>query len=173
MKHPEVRPLGDDPADWEGDLPEPDARPGERWLIEFSPDDPKDAPAKWVKDFAADDGVEEEDDDDSVAYGITGNFNSWQPQTMDSGSVAGQHVATVSVPNSGSLEFHFLREPAHEGGGLPLCPATAKCTRKTMSIQGPAKGLTNAWAITAAPGTEYRIELMVVNKKFSVVWFKS
>lgn len=169
MKHPEVRPIGDDPDDWECDLPDADARPGEKWTIEFSPDDPMNAPIKWVKDYAPDCGGEDEEEDEDVSYSITGTFNSWVAQTMDVGSVPGHHTTKVAVPANRMLEFNFLRDPDK----LSICPSIAKCSKKIASVEGPAAGLTNTWIINAEPGVEYQIELMMVGKKYSVVWFKA
>lgn len=166
MKPPEVRPIGDDPDDWESDFPDADARPGERWMISFSPDDPPNAAIKWVKDYAPD--VTEEEDD--ASFSILGNFNAWIEEPMLPGSVPGQGMALVTVPDSGILEFRFLKEGDVD---QVIGPAVPDCTRKNTPILGPTKGLTNSWIIAAAPHTQFQIELMSVGGKYSVVWLKA
>lgn len=169
MKHPEVRPIGDDPEDWECDLPDADAKPGEAWTIEFNASDPKNAPVRWVKDYSVEDAVEDDGDEaDDGSHSITGNFDNWDPKVMESGVVPGQYIYTATVPASGVLEFYFLKDP----NSLAICPATPQCTRKTTPIEGPTAGLTNSWAIRAEPNTKYQIELLLVNRKYSLVWLK-
>jgi len=168
MRPAEVRPIGDDPADWEADLPDADAKPGDRWMICFSPDDPPDAPIKWVKDYAVDGGVEDEED---TMFAITGNFNGWATEAMDAGDqVAGQFVATAAVPASGALEFRFLKnaDPAQV-----ICPASPLCTRKSAPIYGPGDKLSNAWVISAEPRSTFRIELMAIGGQYAVVWLRA
>jgi len=168
MRQPEVRPIGDDPDDWESDWPDADAKPGERWMITFTSDDPKDAAIKWVKDFSVD-AVEE--DEDEVTFAIAGNFNGWDAEPMESGSTPGQGVTTVIIPEGGQLEFYLMRDCDPDQA---IYPRLAKCTRKSEQILGPGKmGETrHCWVIEAEVGTEFQVEVLCVDGRYSVLWLK-
>merc|ERR1711920_50533 len=166
MAPPEVRPVGDDPDEWESDLFEADMKPGDKYVITMKSDDPKDIPLKWVKKESAAD--EEEEDDDDVAYCITGNFNSWEDDRMMPGDAKGQHMVTVIVPEDGVMEFRFLKDGDTD---LVIGPEKPQCTKKTAKVIGPKAGLTNSWLVKAEPDTEIQVELMALKGKYSVLWF--
>jgi len=164
MAPAEVRVTGKDPDEWEADFPDPRCKRGDKFTIQLSPDDPKDKPAKWEK-------VEEEepddDEDSSTYYIITGNFNGWSDDRMIPGEVDGVFGATVTVPDSGILQFRFMQD------GEPdrvLCPETQDCARRTAPILGPGKDLDNKWSVPAPPGREVRIELLAKRGRKSVTW---
>lgn len=168
MSAAEVRPIGDNPDEWESDLPEADAKPGTKYTIVINREDPIDAPIKWVKSDDADEVV----DDDDTFFAITGNFNGWEDDRMAPGDAAGQHSCVVTLPDDGILEFRFLREGDTD---QVIAPQVPNCTRKSAPIEGPKKELTNTWTIRGEPGDEkeYQIELMSMNGKYSVVWFEA
>jgi len=165
MSWPEVRPIGDDPNDWETDGLEMNAKPNEKYTITFNSDDPPDTAVRWDK---IQDTVDEEEDED-MFYAITGNFNAWESDRMSPGDLPGQHVANVVVPDSGSLEFRFLQE---DDEAKVICPKTPKCTRKTEEIIGPTESGTNTWVVVEEPDTELQVELFVMKGRRGVVWFK-
>mmetsp|Transcript_126995 Transcript_126995/g.284038 ORF Transcript_126995/g.284038 Transcript_126995/m.284038 type:complete len:940 (-) Transcript_126995:62-2881(-) len=164
MAPPEVRPIGDDPSEWESDLPDDVNKPGDIYHLIINDQDPVDAPIKWVKTEAAD-----EDEDDESFYDITGNFNGWESDRMSPGEAIGQFQTTATVPSNGMLEFRFLRDGDSEE---VLAPEVANCTRKTAPIIGPKSGLTTSWVIKADPDTEFQIELCVIKGRRGVLWFK-
>mmetsp|Transcript_21376 Transcript_21376/g.45523 ORF Transcript_21376/g.45523 Transcript_21376/m.45523 type:complete len:941 (-) Transcript_21376:71-2893(-) len=165
MAPPEVRPIGDNPDEWDHDMPDLDAKPGDLFFVSVNETDPKDAPLKWEKQ----EGPDMDDDADDVFFSITGNFNAWEDDRMAPGDVPGQNVATVTVPSSGVLEFRFLKEGDSE---MVIAPEMASCTKKICKIKGPTAGLSTSWCISADPDTEYQVELFNMNGKYSVLWFK-
>jgi len=165
MAPPEVRPVGDNPDEWESDLPEADVKPGDQYVIRFSSDDPPDAPLKWEKK----EGYEEAEEDDDAFFSITGNFNGWEDDRMAPGDVPGQNITTVTVPAGGVLEFRFLKDGDTE---KVVCPEVPNCTRKCAPIIGPEAGLSNSWLVHEAEDTEIQVEILSLNGKFSVLWFK-
>jgi len=165
MALPEVRPIGDNPADWEADLPDADVRPGDVYRIYISSEDPEDAPLRWIRESRApDDSVE-----DSTFYAITGNFNDWQETPMEAGEAPGQHAATVEVPGSGRLEFRFLKDA---DPGQAIGPEVPNCSKKLVPLVGPKAGLTHTWVLDADPGTDFRIEFCAVKGSMGVMWFR-
>jgi 3-oxoacyl-(acyl-carrier-protein) synthase len=164
MAPPEVRPVGDDPDEWESDLPEADMKPGDKYVITMKSDDPKDATLKWVKQESAPD---EEEDEEEATYCITGNFNAWEDDRMMPGDAPGQHIVNALVPEEGVLEFRFLKDGDPD---LVICPDREKCTKKTAKVVGPKEGLTNSWIITAKPDMEVQIELMALKGRYTVLW---
>lgn len=166
MAPPEVRPVGDNPDEWESDLPDPDVKPGDKFVIRFASDDPPDAPLKWEKM----DALDEADDDDDAYFAITGNFNGWEDDRMAPGDVPGQNVTTVTVPAGGVLEFRFLKDGDAD---MVVCPDIPMCSRKCAPILGPTVGLTNSWVIREEEDTEIQIEILSLKGKYSVLWFKA
>jgi len=171
---PEVRIIGDNPDDWEWDQPDTRGlKSGDVWCVSLSPDDNKDDPIVWKKMEML------EDNDEDEFYVITGNFDGWSEDRMESSDgigvrmepsdVPGVHVITIAVPSSGSLEFRFLKNGDPE---QVLAPASSNCTRKTELIQGPESGLTNSWLVRAEPGSELHVELLALGKEKSVIWLK-
>mmetsp|Transcript_30512 Transcript_30512/g.65708 ORF Transcript_30512/g.65708 Transcript_30512/m.65708 type:complete len:960 (+) Transcript_30512:75-2954(+) len=163
---PEVRVMGSNPDDWEADFPDwrhVDRRT--RFQVSMGPDDVG-QPLRYepILDIDVDDG---EGLDSEVGYAITGNFNAWGQESMVPGEVPGQHVFLAEVPASGRLEWRFIKD------GDPdqvLSPAIPDCTKRTAEIKGPAKGLLNNWVVTAQPGSEIRIELLISEGRQSVFW---
>lgn len=165
MKPAEVRPIGDDPNDWESDLPGVGTKAGEQWVIRFTADDPADAPIRWEKDYCA---PVESGDSESATYSIVGNFSDWNAEDMDI-TDGGHFVATAAVPASGSLEFRFLKD------GTPdqvICPESAGCLRKTAPIYGPGSELSHSWCIPGEPGQRFRIELSCFGGRYAVLWLR-
>jgi len=161
---PEVRAIGDDPADWETDGPDFDAAVNDRYTITFSSADPPDMPAKWDKAEAA-----APVDDDDVFFAITGNFNGWESDRMSPGTVPHHHVATATVPDNGVLEFRFLQ---NDDTDEVVGPKIANCTRMSAPIMGPKRDVTNSWVINAEPGTDFQIELLMSSSQRGVVWIR-
>jgi len=163
MPPPEVRAVGNNPADWEADIPDFDALPNDKYLITFRGDDPPDLPVRWIKQESMDIA------DDDAFFTITGNFNAWESDRMSPGNVPNSHVATVTVPDNGALEFRFLQD---DEADQVVCPSVPRCTRMSETIIGPKADLTNTWVINATPGQEFQVELLVMKDKRGVVWFK-
>eukprot|EP00747_Dinoflagellata_sp_TGD_P162612 gnl/TRDRNA2_/TRDRNA2_180392_c0_seq1.p1 gnl/TRDRNA2_/TRDRNA2_180392_c0~~gnl/TRDRNA2_/TRDRNA2_180392_c0_seq1.p1 ORF type:complete len:954 (-),score=214.32 gnl/TRDRNA2_/TRDRNA2_180392_c0_seq1:100-2961(-) len=162
MSPPEVRVIGSSPDEWECDIPDADSKPTDKWTIAFDPDDPPDVPISWSKEDA-----DPDDDDDNMSYSIVGNFNDWQSEMMEVGEVPCLNVAIVEVPNSGVVEFRFLKQGEPD---LVMAPAFDKCNKKAAPIIGPKKDLTNSWCIRGEPGSEMKIELLVSRDLRSVMW---
>lgn len=165
MSAAEVRVLGDNPGDWEADLPGADHKPGDSYSIFISSEDALDAPIRWVKEEKP-----SEDEEEDAAFSIVGNFNSWEEDRMAPGDIPGQHVTNVTVPSEGVLEFRFLKD-----GDVDKCigPSVPKCPRKTTPITGPEKGLTNTWLVKMEADTEVQIELLCIGGRYSIVWLKA
>jgi len=167
MAPPEVRPIGDNPDEWESDLPDADVRPGDQFIVRFSSEDPPDAPIRWERGPTTAEAEEEEDDD--AFFSITGNFNGWEEDRMAPGDVPGQYVTTATIPAGGVLEFRFLKD------GDPdkiICPEVPHCSRRTAPILGPEKGLSHSWAVRGEASTEIQVEILMHKRSFSVLWFK-
>lgn len=161
MSPAEIRPVGNNPDDWEADLPEANPKAGDIYSIIMRPDDPMDEPIKWVK---IRDATEERESIDE-AYAITGNFNNWQHDLLSPGA-SGQYTMTAFVPNDGILEFQFLKMP----GALVIAPEKDKCSEKTGKITGPEEGLTTCWSVKAAANSCMRIQLLCLKQIYSVLW---
>mmetsp|Transcript_141898 Transcript_141898/g.441157 ORF Transcript_141898/g.441157 Transcript_141898/m.441157 type:complete len:452 (-) Transcript_141898:57-1412(-) len=167
MAPPEVRPLGDNPDEWESDLPAADVKPGDKFVVRFASDDPADAPIRWERQEAVGDA---DDDDEDAFFAITGNFNGWEDDRMAPGDVPGQHVTTVTVPAGGVLEFRFLRDGDPE---KVVCPGAPNCSRRCAPVIGPEAGLTNSWVVREEEDTEVQVEVLCLKGKHSVLWFKA
>jgi len=163
MGHAEVRVVGKNPDEWEADFPDPvSCKKGAKFKIELNAEDAKGTPARWEMV-----DCEQDEDDPDDYYSITGNFNDWSDDRMAPGDVDGLHTITVEVPESGSLEFRFLKEGDSE---KVLCPSMPICSRKTDPIMGPGKDLSNKWVIHAKPEKEVKIELFVKRGTKSLMW---
>ena len=159
MSPAEIRPVGNNPDDWEADLPEANPKAGDIYSIIMRPDDPMDEPIKWVK---VRDETEEREMEEF--YTITGNFNNWQQDSMAPG-VSGQYTMMVFVPSDGVLEWRFLKN-----GVLAIAPEKDKTPEKTAKISGPQEGLTTCWSVKAAANSCMRIELLCLKHIYSVLW---
>lgn len=163
---PEVRVLGKDPEEWDADFPDlRTLKPGAKISVTLNKDDDLEDKLKWE---VVNDGPDESEagEDDSF-YAICGNFNEWEDDRMAAGDVPGQHTITIEVPDSGILEFRFFKDGEKD---QVLAPASEDCDRKTETIKGPAKGLTNKWVVRSRAGSEIRIELFVKGNMKSVLW---
>lgn len=163
---PEVRPVGSNPEDWDSDYPAADAKAGDRYTVTVRQEDTLDTPIRWVRDMP--DAPEEEAEEEET-YEITGNFNDWESDRMITGLVPGSFTTTVVVPDSGVLEFRFLRD-----GDIMqvLAPETAICSRRSARVLGPDSGLTNKWSVQAEPESEIEVQLLVTKDCKSVMWMK-
>jgi len=163
MPPPEVRVIGDNPDDWDSDLPLADVKPGDKYTIYFSSEDPKETPLRWVKDTGA-----AEEEEEEASFAITGSFNDWEEDRMAPGDVPGQFMTTLTVPSSGSVEFRFVKD----GDSTKLvCPLEPACSRRSAPI-AMKEGLKNSWIVAAEPESELQIELLYLQGKYSIVWFK-
>jgi len=163
MPPPEVRVIGDNPEEWDTDLPDADVKPGDKYKIYFSSEDPADLPLRWVKD------TEEAEEDEEASFSITGSFNGWEEDRMAPGDVPGQHMTTITMPSSGSAEFHFFKDGDN---GKVVCPQEPNCSRKLAAVAGPDAGLKYNWLVMGEPDSEMQIELLYLQGKYSIVWFK-
>merc|ERR1712048_1444976 len=88
-----------------GDGPDKDLKPGDKYSITLTSTDPVDTPVRWVKD---EDGAEMDDGEDDF-YCVTGPFNEWDADRMEDGPITGLRTITLEVPESGEIEFRFLK----------------------------------------------------------------
>mmetsp|Transcript_4190 Transcript_4190/g.13113 ORF Transcript_4190/g.13113 Transcript_4190/m.13113 type:complete len:946 (-) Transcript_4190:145-2982(-) len=167
MAPPEVRVNGTDPSQWEWDGPDKDVKLGDKYTINLSSDEPLDTPVKWVKE---EDALALEDGEDDNYY-ITGPFCDWESEKMEEGTVTGMRTITLEVPDSGLLEFRFLKNGEEDE---ILYPPVDKCARKNAPILGPKKedkGLEkNVWCIESEPGSAVKIDLFICRGKRSLMW---
>lgn len=163
MKAPEIRAVGNDPAEWDSDLPGQAAKPGEVWSISVDKDGPPGA-MRWEK---TEEGLGDEYDPDDVSYSIIGSFNEWVPEMMEDADVPGLRTITIDMPASGQVEFRFVQTVEED---VVLAPASDKCSKKTAPIEGPAPGLTNSWVARGAEGTSLKINLFTSYKRKAVSW---
>lgn len=168
MAPPEVRVNGSDPSAWEWDGPDAGGLMKEKYSITVTSQDAKDAPVTWVKES---DGVMVEDDDEDDFYCITGPFNEWDSDRMEDGAVPGLREFTLEVPESGEIEFRFLKNGEEDE---ILYPPIDKCTRKNAPILGPCKEdkgkEKNVWLIEGVPGSEVKISLFLCRGLKSIIW---
>jgi len=177
MAPPEVRVNGTDPDEWEYDGPEATVKSGDKYKVTLNSTDPKDASVKWVKE-----AEEEEDDGEDDFYCITGPFTEWDTDRMAEGPVTGMHTISVQVPDSGVLEFRFVKNGDEED---TIYPMVDKCTRKTTPIFGPGKETCknlhmrnvpeegsekNTWVVETTPGSFMKIDLFICRGMKSVSW---
>lgn len=162
---PEVRPLGPNPDDWEADFPDSRTlRNGTQYQITMSPDDPVDQPVKFeLKQEAPDLDIE----DVGHYYYISGNFNKWGQDNMTATDVAGLSRFVVQVPESGTVEWRFLKDG---DVNAVIAPKFTPCSRKSEAIVGPQKGLKNKWVVYEEPGNEVTIEFFCKRGVRSVMW---
>jgi 3-oxoacyl-(acyl-carrier-protein) synthase len=177
MSPPEVRVIGADPSEWEYDGPDAAVKAGETYKITLNSNDPKDASAKWVKES---DGGEEDDGDEDF-YSITGPFTEWDTDRMAEGAVPGMHTIDVQIPDSGMLEFRFVKNGDEDD---TIYPIVDKCTRKTAPIFGPGKETSknvmlhkapadsdkNTWLAEGTPGQTMKVDLFICRGIKSVRW---
>merc|ERR1711870_3467 len=162
---PEVRVIGKDPSEWDADFPDlQKLKPGSKISVTINKEDKNEEKVKWDIDR---DGPEIKEDDDDCFFSICGNFNDWEDDRMAAGDVPGVHTATIETPDSGVLEFRFLKDGEKD---QVLAPATDSCEKKTEAIQGPAKGLTNKWSIQSQAGSEVKIELFFRGSMRALLW---
>merc|ERR1719433_703367 len=152
MQPPEVRVLGDNPDDWDAELPQADVKPGDIYKIYFSSDDKSTTALRWVKDEEA---SRPPDEDEEAIYCITGNFNGWEDDRMAPGDVPGQHVTTAAIPSEGVLEFRFLKDGDF---AKTVCPEEPNASRRSAPVAGPEAGLKNCWAVRGEPESDIQIE---------------
>ncbi|CAE7216279.1 ppsC, partial [Symbiodinium necroappetens] len=162
MSPAEIRVIGNDPKDWEADLPEKNPLPGDVYSIVLRPEDPIDEPIKWVKVRDASEQRESLTD----FYTVTGSFNSWQQDTLAPGA-PGHFSMVVFVPSDGVLEFRFLKNGNEQ---LVLAPEKDKCTEKLARVLGPQEGLRSCWSVKAAPSSCVRLELLCLRNAYGVSW---
>ncbi|OLP92465.1 Phthiocerol synthesis polyketide synthase type I PpsC [Symbiodinium microadriaticum] len=162
MSPAEIRVIGNDPKDWEADLPEKNPLPGDVYSIVLRPEDPIDEPIKWVKVRDASEQRESLTD----FYTVTGSFNSWQQDTLAPGA-PGHFSMVVFVPSDGAqtsvLEFRFLKNGNEQ---LVLAPEKDKCTEKLARVLGPQEGLRSCWSVKAAPSSCVRLELLCLRNAY-------
>mmetsp|Transcript_19785 Transcript_19785/g.57398 ORF Transcript_19785/g.57398 Transcript_19785/m.57398 type:complete len:942 (-) Transcript_19785:53-2878(-) len=163
MPPPEVRVNGSDPSMWEWDGPDKDIKMGDKYTITLRSDEPLDTPVRWVKE---EDGAAIDDVDEDI-YFITGPFCDWETERMEDGPVTGLRTITLEVPESGILEFRFLKNGEED---QVICPDVDKCTRKSAPILGPKKEGKTVWCVEADPLTSMRIDLFISRGKRSIMW---
>mmetsp|Transcript_120112 Transcript_120112/g.299623 ORF Transcript_120112/g.299623 Transcript_120112/m.299623 type:complete len:960 (+) Transcript_120112:115-2994(+) len=162
---PEVRVMGNNPDDWEADFPDwRNVDRNAKWQVTMGPDDVG-QPLRYEQVLDVNVGAAEEDEE--ATYSVTGNFNSWSEDRMAAGDVPGLHITYVEVPDSGKLEFRFLKDGDPE---QVLCPDEPDCARRTAPMLGPAKDLSNSWVVHAPPRQDVRIELLITGGRRSVMW---
>jgi len=168
---PEVRPQGNSPDDWDHDYPAltMEEMKNNRYSLFLAPEAGPDEPLKWTKEEEVAAPVGEEDEVVEDFYAITGNFNSWADDRMIQSDVAGLHTITVEMPESGTLEFRFLKNSLDTE---VIAPASDRCGRKSETILGPEEGLRNCWLIKGTPGQDIAIELFMLPERRTILWIK-
>lgn len=167
MSPPEVRVNGRDPALWEWDGPDQKIIPGDKYNVEMNPDDAPNASQKWFKEECGKEPDEGEDD----YYCITGPFNEWDSERMEDGPVLGLRVTTVRIPQSGSIQFRFLKNGREDE---VIYPDSEKSV-KLAPILGPSKQEFfgregNTWFAEGKPGSLMQISFFACRNKRSVMW---
>jgi len=164
MAPPEVRPIGKDPASWETDGLARDAKAGDQYSVTIRKDDEANKSIKYVLEQ---EGLGEDFDPNDSSYSIVGSFNGEEPLNLEDGAVSGLRSIIVQVPDSGEIEFNFIKTLEPE---IVLAPETHRCRRKTGRISTPAEGLSNCWLIAAQPGSDVRIDLFTSRGMIAVNW---
>lgn len=165
---PEVRPFGDNPDDWEADFPDTRTlRTGTKFKITLSPDDGNEQPVRFELEEPAPDLDAE---DEGVFYSISGNFNAWGADPMLPGEVAGIFKFTTPVPESGILEWRFVK---NGDADAVIGPKSRTCHKRSEVIIGPMAGLKNKWVVHGEVGQEVSIEFFSRRGSRSILWLVS
>merc|ERR1712190_342673 len=144
-------------SEWEWDGPEQNIKKGDVYEIKLASDDPTDMPIRWDKYQDAD----EVDDGDQHYYCITGPFNEWGDDRMEDGPIKGMHTITLEFPESGELEFRFLRDGDENA---VVFPAAEKCEYTGAKIRGPElsrnerKLEKTTWVVKGEPSALVKID---------------
>mmetsp|Transcript_125838 Transcript_125838/g.402844 ORF Transcript_125838/g.402844 Transcript_125838/m.402844 type:complete len:932 (-) Transcript_125838:47-2842(-) len=164
MAPPEVRVNGDDPSMWEWDGPDVTIKPGDKYRLSLELQE--DASIRWTKEGEAAE-ADEDDDGEEDFYCITGLFNDWEAERMDDGSISGLRTISIEAPESGVLQFRFLKNGEED---QVIYPEVDMCSRKTVPILGPAKGEQNTWYVQCAAKQLIQIELFICRGRRSILW---
>merc|ERR1712032_467882 len=149
---------GDSPDDWEWDGPSETIRPGDKYRVTFSADDPNDTQIKFVKEEEGEELEEEEDDGEEDLYSVTGSFNDWTEDRMEDGIVPFSRTITIEVPDDGVVDFRFIR---NGDDSERFGPDRNNCRSMVCKILGPDADLTTSWQVLAEPGSMLRIDLFM------------
>jgi len=161
MRPPEVRTYGRNPDDWEFDWLARDAKAGDKYNLIMSADAPDQTSIKVDK-------VDALGDEDEVYFSIAGNFNGWTADRMMEGEIPGLFTATVEVPSSGSVEFHFLQNDDEK---QMIGPSTPMCSKRLVPIVGPKADAHN-WVVAGSAGADMQVELLVQRDRKSIMWLQ-
>jgi len=173
---PEVRVNGNDPSQWEWDgpdHPEDGTKSGDKYKVILNSDDALGRPAIWEK---LEDEPEADDGEDDF-YAITGPFNEWDADRLEDGAITGLRTITLDMPDSGFLEFRFLKNGSEDD---VLFPGVAKCDRMLVPVHESQhsnldtafeKSLQkNTWLVSGAPGAQLKIDLFVCRGIKNLSW---
>mmetsp|Transcript_25791 Transcript_25791/g.54438 ORF Transcript_25791/g.54438 Transcript_25791/m.54438 type:complete len:956 (-) Transcript_25791:102-2969(-) len=167
MQPPEVRVNGSDPSQWEWDGPDASDKPGTKYKIEIASDDTFDTTIKWEK---IEDGTLLDDGEDDF-YCITGTFNDWDIDRLEDTNIIGMRTVTVDMPETGELQFRFLKNGNEDE---IFYPAYDKCSKKAAPVLGPCKEDAGrekfVWLIEGEPGQTVSISLFICRGRRSISW---
>merc|ERR1719263_1463597 len=103
MQPPEIKPVGQDPADWETGGLEYVANDGDVYSVTITKGDAMDKPVEYVLEQEA---LGADFDKNDTSYDIA--FNDTEQITMEAGEVPGMRSVILEVPASGELSFNFV-----------------------------------------------------------------
>lgn len=164
MAPPEVRVNGDDPSMWEWDGPDVTIKPGDKYSLSLELED---SAVRWTKEE-----LPTEEDDVSDFYCIVGPFNDWEGERMEEdASISGLRSIIVDVPESGELQWRFLKNGEED---QVIYPEYDQCNRKSAEVLGPAQEddgrENNVWSVRAPSGQLLQIGLLVAEGCKTVCW---
>jgi 3-oxoacyl-(acyl-carrier-protein) synthase len=153
---------GDDWEEWEMGGPERDAKPGDKWDVEFD-DDGACAYYKQEKDTL----------DLGNSYFLTGSFNDWGYDSLEAeDAVPGLYSTVFILGASGQEQFQVV---ADQEASMTFYPEMTNCPVKSAPVEGPAKASKeNCWVISGMPGDSYRVEFYRSEADtLSISWLKA
>lgn len=155
---------GNNPADWEYNGVDYNAKPGDRYEVIIEKDNiTGEETLRYEKQ-------EEGDIIRPEYYSTSGNHNDWTDDRMMEGDVPDLFYQDVEMPDEGKLEFRLWVEGDADQA---IGPETEGCTRRTSAIVGPEKGNTGFWKVVGEAGSFIRIEFLAPLKgPRSITWFK-
>jgi len=153
---------GPNPETWDYEGPDYNSEPGDRFTVTVT--------KEFDEEVVTYQKIEEEETEVAEYYCISGNFNDWEDDRMLQGEVPGHNYIEVEVPEIGYIDFRFMADGEdHKLMG----PEDTECTKKIVPIVGPKKDVEGFWRAKGAPGSQLRIELLILPRGSPMVtWIK-
>lgn len=141
----EVTVIGEDWEDWEMGGPDKDARLGDVFEVELDPDG---VVSYWKKD--------KEVPDLGCSYYLTGTFNDWKYDELESdSSVPGLYHTTLKITSNLEEDFQIVAE---QDPSMTFYPV-GRTNLKSAPIRGPGETKREkCWVLRGNKGDRYRIE---------------